>query len=847
MPTPNLTRNDARRRAELIDVVSYDVELDLTDGGGKPGTRTFHSRTTVRFTCTAPGAATFIDLVADNIREASLNGTSVDVSGYLPEGGIRLTGLAADNELVVDADCLYTNTGEGLHRFVDPVDDEVYLYTQFETADAKRMFTCFDQPDLKAVFTFRVIAPNTWQVVSNGRVESVQDTPTGARLFRFTTTPRLSTYITAVVAGPYHRVTGHHDGIDLGVYCRRSLAEHLDAEAILEVTRQGFDWYHDAFDYRYPFDKYDQLFVPEFNVGAMENAGCVTFSERYIFRSRVTDAAYQRRAETVLHEMAHMWFGDLVTMRWWDDLWLNESFASFASALCQSQATRWTWAWTTFANVEKSWACWQDQLPSTHPIVADIPDIEAVKVNFDGITYAKGASVLKQLAAYVGTEAFLDSMKVYFRRHEYGNTTLTDLLRACAEVSGRDLSDWSGQWLRTAGINTIKADLEVDQDGRFTSVALLQDAPGEYNVLRDHRLAIGLYSGTPLRRTGRVELDVSGPRTEVPDLVGVSQPDLLMVNDDDLTYTKLRLDDRSLATVRDRISELADSLPRALGWSAAWEMTRDGAMAARDYVALVLTGGERETDIGLTQSLLRHSIEALDRFADPVWAPTGLRRLAERATLVMRAAEPGSDGQLAWAHALCAAARTDEHVAVVRGLLDGSVVVDGLRVDTELRWTLLHTLVALGAATDAQIDAELDRDPTSTGQRRAATARALRPTAEAKAEAWRLATEDDNLPNAMQAAVIAGFGHPTQLTLLEPYVDRYFDTVGKVWERRSSESAQRVVTGLYPSVVAGSTVDQTDQFLAGDVPGALRRLVLEQRDEVVRALRARRCDAAASN
>ena len=846
MSMPNLTRDDARRRAELIDVTSYDVELDLTDGAGKPGTRTFHSRTTVRFRCTEPGATTFVDLAADHIGEASLNGTPVDVSGYTPEKGIVLTGLAADNELVVDAECLYTNTGEGLHRFVDPVDDEVYLYSQFETADAKRMFTCFDQPDLKAEFTFRVVAPSTWQVVSNGRVESVQDAPGGARLFRFATTPRLSTYITAVVAGPYHRVTAHHDGIDLGVYCRRSLAEHLDAEAILEVTRQGFDWYHGAFDYRYPFDKYDQLFVPEFNAGAMENAGCVTFSEAYVFRSRVTDAAYQRRAETILHEMAHMWFGDLVTMRWWDDLWLNESFASFASTLCQSRATRWTSAWTTFANVEKSWACWQDQLPSTHPIVADIPDIEAVEVNFDGITYAKGASVLKQLAAYVGTEAFLDSMKVYFRRHEYGNTTLADLLGACTEVSGRDLSGWSDQWLCTAGINTVRADLQVGQDGRFTSVALLQEAPGEHNMLRDHRLAIGLYTGTPLRRTGRVELDVSGARTEVPDLIGVLQPDLLLVNDDDLTYAKLRLDPRSLATVRDRIGELTDPLPRALGWSAAWEMTRDGAMAARDYVALVLTGGERETDIGLTQSLARHAVEALDRFADPDWAPTGLRLLADRATRVMRGAEPGSDHQLAWARALCASARTDEHVAVVRGLLDGSVVVEGLPVDTELRWTLLHTLVAMGAATDAEIDEELERDPTSTGQRRAATARALRPTAEAKAEAWRLATEDDDLPNAMQVAVITGFHHPAHLALLQPYVDRYFDVVGQVWERRSSESAQRVVTGLYPSVVAESTVQRTDRFLVGEIPGALRRLMLEQRDEVVRALRARRYDTAAS-
>jgi aminopeptidase N len=841
---PNLTRDDARRRAELLDVHSYDVELDLTDGGGKPGERSFRSRTTARFACTEPGTSTFVDIVAERIHEVRLNGAPVDVSDYAPERGITLTGLAAENELVVDADCLYVNTGEGLHRFVDPVDGEVYLYSQFETADAKRVYACFDQPDLKAAFTLRVVAPHTWEVVSNGRQQKVEDAPGGASLVTFATTPPLSTYITAVVAGPYHKATDRHDGIDLGLYCRRSLAEHLDADALFEVTKQGFDWFHRAFDFRYPFDKYDQLFVPEFNAGAMENAACVTFLEDYVFRSRVTDARYERRAETVLHEMAHMWFGDLVTMRWWDDLWLNESFASFVSVLCQSEATRWTSAWTTFANVEKTWAYAQDQLPSTHPIAADIPDIQAVEVNFDGITYAKGASVLKQLAAYVGIDAFLDAMKTYFRTHAYGNTTLSDLLRALEAGSGRDLSRWSEQWLETAGVNVVRADFDVE-DGRFTRFALLQDAPGSHNVLRDHRLAIGLYSGSPLRRVQRLEVDLSGERTDVPELAGVSQPDLVLVNDDDLTYCKLRLDPRSLETACDRIGELPDSLPRALCWAATWDMTRDGEMAARDYVRLVLGGIDSEDDIGLVQSLQRQAVAAVARYADPTWAPHGWSLLADKAHDALRAAEPGGDHQLAWARAFATSARSAEHLTELRGLLDGTVTVEGLQVDTDLRWALLQALVALGACSDAEIDAELERDPTATGQRHAATARALRPTTEAKEQAWRSATEDDDLPNAMQAAVIDGFAHPAQTALLEPYVQRYFDVVGQVWERRSSESAQRVVLGLYPTLVDQSVVDATDRYLSGDVPAALRRLLLEKRDGIVRALRARRCDAAA--
>ena len=851
---PNLTRDDARARAELLRVHSYDIQLDLTDGGGKPSERTFRSTTTVTFSANRPGESTFIDVLADRFHRVTLNGADVDTSGYTREDGLVLTGLQAENTLVVDADLLYTNTGEGLHRFVDPLDGEVYLYSQFETADAKRMYACFDQPDLKAEFTVRAIVPDHWEVASNGRkLGSEEFGP--AKLVRFATTARISPYITALVAGPYHVVRSTHDGIDLGLWCRKTLGRYLDPDELFEITRQGFDWYHANFGVRYPFDKYDQCFVPEFNAGAMENAGCVTFREDYVFRSKVTDARYERRGETILHEMAHMWFGDLVTMRWWDDLWLNESFATYAAALSQASATRFKDAWTTFANVEKTWAYRQDQLPSTHPIATDAPDVQTAEVNFDGITYAKGASVLKQLAAYVGVEQFLAGLREYFTEHAYGNTTLADLLRALERSSGRDLGQWSKLWLETAGINTLRTEFTLDDSGAYASFEIVQSAPTEVassNTLRPHRLAIGVYEERDGRlvRTKRVELDVDGARTPVPELVGVAQPALLLLNDDDLTYCKMRLDEHSVAVLRSGgMAKLDESLPRALLWSAAWDMTRDGELPTRDYVALVLAGIEQETDIGVMQSLTRQAVRALQIYADPAWAPTGFAAVADKALSALRAAAPGSDAQLIWAHTLLNSARTDAQLDAVQALLDGTGVPDGLAVDDELRWSVVQTLAAHGRLDLDAIDAELERDPSAAGQRAAATARAARPTPEAKAEAWQLAVHDDSLPNAMQGAVIGGFASTIPTELLAPYAERYFDEVGDVWARRTSELAQNVVVGLFPtwtSTISPETVAAADKFLAGkDVPAALRRLIVEGRADVQRALTARATDAAA--
>lgn len=848
MAPPNLTRTDAERRAALLEVADYDVELDLTDGGGKPGEGTFSSVTTVRFTCAEPGADSWIDVVAAGVRSAVLNGVELDVSGYREEDGIALPGLAAENVLRVDAEARYMNTGEGLHRFVDPVDGAVYLYSQFETADAKRMFACFDQPDLKARYTLTVTAPEDWQVVSNAVAESVEN-----GVHRFATTEIMSTYLVALVAGPYavwrDRYVDEGGEIPLGIYCRASLAPHMDHERLFTETKQGFDFYHRHFGVRYPFGKYDQLFVPEFNAGAMENAGAVTFLEDYVFRSRVTRSVYERRAETVLHEMAHMWFGDLVTMRWWDDLWLNESFATWASVLCQAEATEYTEAWTTFATVEKSWAYRQDQLPSTHPVAADIPDLAAVEVNFDGITYAKGASVLKQLVAYVGLEPFLAGLRSYFTQHAWGNATFDDLLGALEEASGRDLSGWGAQWLRTTGLNLLRPAFEVGPDGTFTTFEVAQGGarPGA-GELRTHRVAVGVYDddGTgKLVRTHRVEVDVEGERTPVPELVGVPRGKLVLVNDDDLTYCALRLDPDSLVTLIDRIGDIAEPLPRTLCWSAAWEMTREAELKARDFTALVAGGLAAENQITVVQRLVLQAQTAVASYAEEGWAgERGWPLLTDALRFRLDTAPAGSDVQLAAVNALTGSVLPASVLDDMRGWLSDVRVPEGLTVDTDLRWRLLHALVAHGAADEARIDEEAAADPTATGARQAERARALLPTAEAKERAWLRAVHDDTLPNAVTEAVVAGFAHPAQRALLAPYVERYFAEVGEVWQRRTSEHAQSVVVGLFPSwAVEKSTVEAADAWLADEShPPALRRLVSEGRAGIVRALAAREFD-----
>jgi aminopeptidase N len=844
VPGDNLTRIEAQERKALVSVTSYEIALDLTTGP-----ESFGTTTRVSFSA-EEGASTFIDAITSAVHSITLNGASLDPAAVSDGVRIQLDGLAAENVLEVVADGAYTNTGEGLHRFVDPVDQEVYLYSQFEVPDSRRVFAVFEQPDLKAIFQFTVTAPASWAVVSNSPTPEPTVTGDSAR-WDFSPTGILSSYVTAIVAGPYvsvHDELTSSDGrvIPLGIFARKSLSQYLDSDYIFEKTKQGFEFFEKHFNYPYPFEKYDQLFVPEFNAGAMENAGAITFTETYIFRSKVTDAIKERRVVTILHELAHMWFGDLVTMKWWNDLWLNESFAEWASTLATAEATEWTEAWTTFQAMEKSWAYKQDQLPSTHPVVATINDLEDVQVNFDGITYAKGGSVIKQLVAWVGLPEFMLGVSNYFAKHAFGNTELSDLMVELEKTSGRDLGDWTKLWLETAGVNTLRPAIETTADGTITSFAVLQEAAADYPTIRPHRLAIGFYNlhDGKLVRDHRVEIDIDGERTEVAALIGQGRPDLVLVNDDDLAYAKIRLDEQSLAVAMEHLADISDPLARSIVWGAAWDATRDAESSASAYVHLVLGNIGSETESTTIRTTLSQLVTVARFYIAPARRVDTITAVGDGLWKLAIDAPAASDSQFQFVKFFANIASTEEHVARLTGLLDGSAPLEGLEIDTDLRWEILEGLVLTGAADGAAIDAALANDNTSNGQQAAARARATIPTAEGKRAAFDSLVASDTLPNAIVRMVTMGYQHVNDPASLEPLIQPYFAALGDIWENRSYKIAEYIVMGLYPAPLASTElVDATKAWLNAnpDVP-ALRRMVIENLAGVERALQAQRRD-----
>ncbi|MFJ4789172.1 aminopeptidase N [Streptomyces sp. NPDC088794] len=823
-----LTRDEAQTRARLLDVQRYTIDLDLTVGDEH-----FDSRTVIHFTARAD-ADTFVELKPAELRTVVLDGQPLD-PGTLAENRLPLSSLTeGEHELVIDAVMSYSRTGEGMHRFTDPTDGETYLYTQLFMEDVQRVFAAFDQPDLKAVFELTVKAPEGWTVLANGIAEDL-----GEGRWQAAPTPPISTYLVAVAAGPWHSVRTEHRGLPFGIHCRRSLAPYLDVDAdeLFEITRQCYDRYHEKFEEPYPFDSYDQAFVPEFNAGAMENPGLVTFRDEFVYRSAVTDTERQTRAMVIAHEMAHMWFGDLVTLRWWDDIWLNESFAEYMGYQTLTEATRFSDTWTDFGVARKSWGYDADQRPSTHPVAPEaVDDTAAALLNFDGISYAKGASALRQLVAWLGEKDFLAGINTHFARHRFGNATLADFIDSLASATERDVHAWADAWLRTTGVDTLTPVVAPGDDG---TCALTVEHAGS----RPHRIAVGLYDQDPADEARRLvlreRLDLDIPQS-APLPLG-KRPALLLLNDSDLTYAKVRFDPESFQAVRSGLSGLPDPLTRAVVWNALRDSVRDGQLPATAYLDAARAHLPRETDLALVQGVLAFaSAQVTDRYITAEARPVALATLTDLCRDLIRRTEDGDNAGLrliAVRHFIDVAAQPE---TIAAWLAEGTVP-GGPDLDPELRWRVLGRLAVLGATDEAAIAAELDRDPSATGQEGAARCRAALPDPEAKRRAWDAMFAGDDLSNYLFTATAQGFWQPEQADLVREYVPRYYEDAVAVAARRGPAIAVAVGRWAFP----GYAVDTENLRLGeeclrdADLTPALRRRLVDELDDLARALRVR--------
>mgnify|MGYP001942161891 CR=1 FL=1 len=863
----NLTREEASQRSAHLEVERYEVHVDLS-GAAEQGAATYPVTTRVSFEARA-GESTFLDYLGDSVQQVVLNGEELDLAEEVGTARIRLRNLQEQNTAEIRSTSRYSRSGEGMHRFTDPSDGQVYLYTQYEPADSRRVFPVFEQPDLKARFRFSITGPESWQLRSNS--PEVTREPAGAGLVtvRFAETEPMSSYITTLLAGPYHLVEESWRDIDLGVLCRASLARHLDAEEILTVTAQGLEFFHEEFSYGYPWGrgtggraKYDQVFVPEYNLGAMENPGLVTFTEKYVFDTAATDAQHEGRATTIMHEMAHMWFGDLVTMHWWDDLWLKESFADYMGTLAVDEATGWSTSWVSFANGRKAWAYVQDQLPTTHPIVADIEDLEAADQNFDGITYAKGASVLKQLAAYAGREAFREASRQYFRRHAFGNASLRDFLDVLAEVTGKDMQAWAQSWLQTAGLPELSA--EISEGAVWVRESGIDPVDGS-PVHRPHVIGLGVYSlteqGTLALETSlpmQIPAEAAGEPIRVTSVPQDGQPRLILPNEQDLTYAKLRLDPGSVAAALRFPME--DPLGRATVWAALWSMVRDGELPASRFLDAVMDHGLQVAEIGVVQSLLRQADRALELYT-PVEQREELQlRFASRLAHYLTETDGAAarqDHQRAAARVLGSLSRRHgSQLHLLSSLLDGGGPDAGiarLAMDEELRWSFLQALAAHGRLSLRQLDTELTSRDTARGRIAHRLAAAAFPEKKGKERAFAQAISGTDehgqeLSNDHLTAVVSGFTTDTA-DLTPAYTSAYFDALEATWSQMTQGQATRVVEGLFPQAQGLSpgqrpeehpTAALTQRWLDThtEAPAALRRIILEEQDHLLRALRA---------
>ena len=836
-----LSQDEAEERARRVSHVSYEIQLDLSAGASS-----YRGDVTIRFQLAgeSSGGALFLDHRGGGIERIEVNGESLQHQPGRYRIALADDALGAQNVVRVVYEHEYDHTGDGLHQFIDPEDGSEYLYTNFEPYSAHRLFPCFDQPDLKATYALTADAPAHWELIANSAESEREDLEDGRLRRRFATSEPFSSYLFALIAGPYHVVRDEHRGVPLGFFCRRSLIEYLDADELFEVTKQGLDFYGEFFDYAYPFGKYDQIFVPEFNAGAMENVGAVTHSERMVFRDPPTENQRLGRAEVLLHEMAHMWFGNLVTMRWWNDLWLNESFATYMAYLSMVEATRFTAAWQAFNSGMKAWAYRQDQLVTTHPIAGQVRDTDETFLNFDGITYGKGASVLKQLVAAVGMDGFREGMRVYFRRHAFGNTTLAEFLDAIGRGAGRDLRGWAELWLETASLNTLAASWELD-DGALASLAIAQSAPEDYPTLRPHQLDVALIGdgdGDGAATVEALSVAVDGAETVVEEAAGRPAPRLVMPNHNDHAFVKVALDERSLNYVSDHLEGIADPLLRQLIWQSLWNMVRDQQLRSGDYLPLVASKVTTEADTELIETILATATATIARYVPEEQRDEQAQRFSEVAWEALQAA-PEGDRQIIWARTLIGIAITPPDIERAIRLADGELTVPGLTIDQEMRWGLAARAVAHGLEGAAErVAAERERDPSDRGERAAIRAAVAEPSEAAKAAAWERIHGDGYGSLHLTGAAMGGFHWHVQRELLDRWVWEFFERAPEVFRERQNEFARAYFGNLFPQQrIEQAVLDRSRALLEeiGEGSPLLARSLREANDDLERAIRCR--------
>ena len=855
-----LTQDEAEARAALISNPAYRPTIRMA---ADQSAKTYESEVTVDFDCSTPGASSFIDLLALRVSEATLNGKPVDVSRY-KDGRLPLDDLQGHNTLTVKSLHVYSDMGAGLTRVVDSEDGTPYLHTQFEHNHAHKVFACFDQPDIKGTIRWTVEAPKPWTVVTNTAETATTDLGNGMERREYAPTERISTYLGAMVAGPFAKFEDTYTSVDgrvipMAIYCRASQAKYFakDSKEFFDITKAGLRAYEEEFGVPYPFPKYDQIIVPGFKAGAMENPGAITFAETVIFRGAVPMRFHEWRAQVILHEMAHMWFGDLVTMKWWQDLWLNESFATFMATRMQDRVTKYKTALVT-ANADKMSAAVLDQRPTTHAIVTKVSDTDVVHENFDAITYEKGAAALRQLVAYIGDDAFVRGIRRYFRTHAWKNATLDDFLSALeAEAPGKDLKAWAKQWLETPGMNVLRPSFSVGSDGALHDVVIEQTvADNGAPVLRSHVLNVGLYdldAAGRLKLRRSVQVEVGGARTAIPQLEGERRPALLLVNDGDLTYAKVRLDDRSLDTVVEHLKDAPDPLTRALLWSTVWDMTRDAEMPARRFVELVCRQAPAEKETLVVDAALSRAAVAINSYADPRVRDALREQLAAVARAQLQRSDLDQAQRLTWMDGYLSNATIRDHgkadpadIALLKGMLDGSRSLPGISVDPEMRWKLVIALSGAGALPKRVVDAELAHDNSIQGQRSALQALASRPNSAAKAEAYRMLVDpqpgDPQMTPQNMRALLAGFKRPGQERLIRRYTKDYPALVDRLCRQRTEEEVDELVTGLFPPIGRAALGAATATLSQPHITRSARRTILESADGVRRAQKARRRD-----